>query len=92
MWYRTPDGAGTMHVNFGRKGGPAPCAAAALDTDNLALGRKCARLSIALCDGPVGEATCDMPICEHHRTVGGKNVDYCPRHIHLVPAALPHET
>jgi hypothetical protein len=88
-WYRTPDGAGSMHVNFGRKAGPVRCAAPALDTDNLAIAKKCLRLSVALCDAPVGYDTCDMPICEHHRIVGGKNVDYCPRHQHLAPPALP---
>jgi len=91
-WYRTPDGDGSMHVKFGRKAGAVPCAAPALASDNLKISRKCLRLSIALCDAPVGDTTCDMPLCEHHRTSGGKNVDYCPRHTHLAPAALPLET
>jgi hypothetical protein len=93
-WYRIgePGHDHAAHLNFGRKGGPAPCKAAALPGDNRAIGAGCFRTSIALCDGPVGTdldgtpLTCDMPICEHHRTKAGDNVDYCPRHQHLAGA------
>jgi hypothetical protein len=87
-WYRTPDGQGVMHLCIrGRGGSPQACQAEALPGDKQ-LGTKCGRMSVALCDG----RHCDIPICEHHRVVGGKNVDYCPRHQHLAPAALPLES
>jgi hypothetical protein len=95
MFYRTDDGQGSMHINFGRKAGPAPCIASALDSDNLSISKRCVRLSVALCDGPAGKSldgktlTCDAPICERHRTRGGKNIDYCPRHQHLATKVAP---
>lgn len=84
--YRSPDGGGWMHVNFGRKAGPAPCVAPRLPDDEPKLGDRCGRLSVALCDHPAGEdlagkpVTCDAPMCEHHRTAVGPNLDHCPRH------------
>lgn len=93
--YRSPDGKGWMHVNMGRRAGPAPCAAPRLETDNADLGPRCCRASGKLCDAPVGQdlggarLTCDMPLCEHHATPGGKGLDYCPRHKHLAQPGLP---
>lgn len=88
--YRTEDGRGWMHVNFGRKAGPLPCRAPRLEGDDPSLGKVCARLGGKLCDAPAGEdlsgkpLTCDMPLCKKHAThVEGKNLDYCPRHKHL---------
>lgn len=71
----------TAHVNFGRKGGPLACVSP--DPDDSS--EKCARMSVALCDGPAGETlggqplTCDAPMCSHHRTSIGLNRDLCPR-------------
>jgi hypothetical protein len=84
-WYRTDDGQSTMHVHWSRKGGPASCVGQTLAGDNLALGNRCGRVSVALCDGPAGQdlggrvLTCDAPICTHHRTSIGPNRDLCPR-------------
>ena len=93
MFYRTEDGRGTMHVYFGRKSGPLPCAAPPLEGDDLNLGAYCSRMGGKLCDAPVGgrlrdlagkPLTCDMPLCVKHAThVDGKDLDYCPRHRHL---------
>jgi hypothetical protein len=98
MMYRTDDGQGWIHVNFGRKGGQLPCAAPALERDNRALGDRCCRMGAKLCDAPAGQdlagkaLTCDMPICEAHAAhVHGQNIDYCPRHAHLAPAPLRRE-
>lgn len=86
-FYRTHDGQGTMHVNFGRRRrGPAACVGDRLPGDDLKIGLKCFRISVALCDAPAGSdvdgktLTCDAPICEHHRTSVGANLDRCPRH------------
>lgn len=85
-FYRTDDGQGTMHVNFGRKAGPAPCRGPLLPGDATAFGDICGRMSVALCDFPAGRTlggqplTCDMPLCEQHRTKVGTNQDHCPRH------------
>lgn len=93
-FYRTEDGQGSMHVNFGRKAGPLPCAALRLEGDAPLLSPRCCRLSVALCDGPAGKdlsgkpLTCDMPVCERHRTRGGTQIDYCPRHQDLAPPLL----
>lgn len=85
-FYRTADGAGTMHLNFGGRRGPAPCVAFDADAPRHdARVRRCCRVSVALCDAPVGTdltgepLTCDAPICERHRTRVGV-LDYCPRH------------
>ena len=89
-FYRTPGGTSTMHLNFGGRRGPLPCAAPALENDNRAISAKCLRPSRVLCDAAVGTdlagkpLTCDMPLCEHHAThVNGSDVDYCPRHASL---------
>lgn len=85
-----------MHVNFGRKAGPAQCRAPRFETDDPKLGEHCGRMGGTLCDAPVGESlagkrlTCDMPLCDHHAThVEGKDLDYCPRHKHLAPTTVP---
>ena len=93
-WYRMGKPGADAAVNFRGKGGPAPCQASALDGDNTKWGKKCFRLSVARCDAVVGkslagdETTCDLPVCEKHRIRGGTNVDYCPRHADLAPAAI----
>lgn len=86
-FYRTDDGQGFMHVNFGRKAGPLACRAPRFATDNPAHGETCGRMGGKLCDGPGGKdlagkpLTCDMPICPKHAThIEGKDLDYCPRH------------
>lgn len=98
-WYRTEDGKGTFHIDFGRGrrgvAGPLPCLGPARPGDDLVVSKRCCRISVALCDAPAGKdlagnpLTCDMPLCEGCCTRGGTNVDYCPRHKHLAPPALP---
>lgn len=79
-----------VHMNFGRRAGPAPCVAR-----DEELGERCCRMSVALCDAPAGETlggkplTCDAPCCEKHRTRVGPNLDHCPRHARQ--AKLPLE-
>jgi hypothetical protein len=93
MFYRTEDGQGTIHLNFGHRGGPSQCAGPRLAGDNAALGERCGRISVALCDHPAGQdlsgkpLTCDMPMCEQHRTRVGENLDHCPRHAKRSDAA-----
>jgi hypothetical protein len=91
--YRTDDGRGWMHVNFGRKRGPLPCAAPRLEADDARVGAKCGRMGGNLCDAVVGQdlagkpLTCDMPLCGLHAThVNEQDRDYCPRHAHLAKA------
>lgn len=89
-WYRSPDGQSAYHLCGGRgrrgNGLPSACVAPALEGDNLELGPKCARPSVALCDYPAGKdlrgtpLTCDAPMCEQHRTSVGPDRDHCPRH------------
>lgn len=40
--------------------------------------RVCGAPAPYLCDGPVGNRTCDAPICEAHRTNVGPDRDLCP--------------
>lgn len=89
-FYRSQDGQGVLHLNFGRRGGPLPCAAPRFEGDNAAHGDRCGRAGGKLCDAPVGQTlggkalTCDMPLCAKHAAhVDGKDLDYCPRHAHL---------
>ena len=56
-FYRTEDGLGTVHINFGRKPGPLPCAAR-----DEELGARCGRMSVALCDYPMGRTLGDKPL------------------------------
>jgi hypothetical protein len=96
-WYRVGDPGhdASAHLNFGRrqKTIPRQCRGDALPGDNLALSKKCLRPSVALCDFVVAHddadvaVTCDMPLCEHHRTAVGPDVDYCPRHARLAAKA-----
>ena len=94
-WYRSADGGTTFHVNFGRgraaaKNTPAPCVGPMLATDNPTIGQRCGRISVALCDfvvgrrvelgDPAGDRTCDAPVCDHHRTKMGPDLDHCWRH------------
>ena len=93
-FYRTEDGRGTMHVNFGRKSGPLPCVGPTLPEDDVTLGSRCFRMSVALCDHPAGQdlagkpLTCDAPMCERHRTKVGPDQDHCPRHARQQPLQL----
>lgn len=81
---------GVVHLNLGRRRGSPPCVAPRLETDDPAAGAKCGRMSVALCDfvvgkrvemgDPMGDRTCDAPVCERHRTTIGPNRDHCWRH------------
>jgi hypothetical protein len=85
-FYRDESGRSTLHINFGRRAGPAPCRGPLVLGDDPAIGAHCGRISVALCDAPAGQTldgkpvTCDMPMCERHRTNVGPNLDHCPRH------------
>lgn len=80
-----------VHMNFGRRACPAPCVAR-----DEELQERCGRMSVALCDHPVGHTlggnplTCDAPMCDKHRASVGPNRDHCPRHNRQT--ALPLET
>lgn len=76
--YRTKHG--WMHIkmtNTKKHPAPAPCAA----TIELEGQRcRCAAMSTLLCDWPVADGTCDMPLCPDHGTEVGKDRHYCPKH------------
>jgi hypothetical protein len=74
-FYRIPGFDGMVHINFGRRKGPAPCLA------DLRLD-KCCAMSGYLCDWPIGDEgeTCEMPLCDAHATQVEKNRHYCPAH------------
>lgn len=40
----------------------------------------CGRLATLLCDFPVGDETCDKPLCQVCAVKVGQNRDYCPKH------------
>lgn len=65
-WMKLPDGT-TVHVRMAR---PRK--------------RKCRFCQSAdhayLCDFPVGDGTCDAPMCAACTTHVGPDVDYCPNH------------
>lgn len=90
-FYRVDVGDGqtiVAHFNFGgrQRGAPKQCVAPRFETDSPTQGERCGRMSVALCDYPVGQdldgthMTCDAPMCDKHRTVVGRNKDHCPRH------------
>ena len=66
------------HIRFDRRGGPARCVLPRFPEDDPKVGNLCARMSVALCDGP----GCDRPICELHRTKHATkpDTDFCPDH------------
>lgn len=68
-----------VHVNFGRRKGPAPCVAQVWVSKVSQ--RRCAGISAYLCDWPTGDGkTCDAPLCEAHAHQVGKNKHYCQGH------------
>lgn len=93
MFYRTDDGQGWMHVASGQTvGGGLPCGAPRLHGDADFVGSRCGRVSVGLCDAPIGGMiggtvrTCDRPLCARHTTPGTGGRSYCPEHAHLAPA------
>lgn len=68
-----------MHLNMGRRQGPAQCRAAlALDGKMVV----CCGISAYLCDHDMGHGqTCDRPLCEIHKGQVGKNENLCPKHL-----------
>jgi len=74
------------HLDFGRRqDAPLRCRAPCLPGDNHAIGSRCYRPAVYLCDGLGGHdangdrVDCNMPVCPAHAThVGGQ--DFCPRH------------
>lgn len=77
-----------VHLNLGRnpKKWPKPCMAT---VEREGVSCRCQGISTLLCDWPVGEATCDMPVCAEHGTEVGKNLHYCPKHLAEHRAAAP---
>lgn len=72
-----------MHLNMGRRKGPAPCIAPA-GPGATPPRERCCGISAYLCDWPVGEPaeglTCSAPLCEAHAREVGRNRHYCPAH------------
>jgi hypothetical protein len=60
-----------------------PCACPKFEDDKGSL-NCCARMGVALCDGP----GCDKPICELHRTKHATkpDTDFCPDHKNMAEA------
>jgi hypothetical protein len=46
--------------------------------------RDCGEVSGFLCDYPVGDKTCNRPMCEEHATQVGRNRHYCRLHKNAV--------
>lgn len=74
-----------MHLKLSGKA-PSPCRAPVQRE-----GRTCYCMGIGslLCDFPVGEATCDMPLCTEHGIEVGKDRHYCPKHKAEADSAAP---
>jgi hypothetical protein len=72
--YRTPHG--WMHLKMAKRS-PVPKHCRCALGPGLGL---CMAMAGKLCDYPVGDGTCDMPVCDDHATSVGPDRDYCPRH------------
>ena len=79
--YGIPGEDTSVHLNFGRKGGPRQCTMEKFPEDNGRIGMMCGRPSVALCDAP----GCDKPICAMHCTKHPTkaNTDFCSDHKEL---------
>lgn len=67
----------SAHVRLSdRKRTPPPCQA----PHTWSGGSVCCAMSSRQCDAPVGDGTCDMPLCEEHATRVGPDRDLCPKH------------
>lgn len=69
-----------MHIKLSgkaKKNPPAPCAAR---VDRRGYVARCCGISSFLCDWPVGDHTCDAPLCAEHALEVGKDRHHCPRH------------
>lgn len=75
-WYVVNDMP--VHLNLGRnpKKWPKPCMAP-VERDSVKC--HCRGISTVLCDWPVGDSTCSMPLCDKHVSQVG-DLDYCPKH------------
>lgn len=73
-----------MHI----KGRKLPPACRAL-VDRQGLQCYCQAIGGILCDFPVGDSTCDMPLCTEHGIEVGKDRHYCPKHKAESDAAAP---
>jgi hypothetical protein len=60
---------------------PAACRARQTWSNNGIAMHHCCGISTALCDWPVGDKTCDMPLCLEHATEVGPDRHYCPVHM-----------
>jgi len=78
-----------MHLNLGRRKGPAPCVAKVWPGADPPRAH-CCGISAFLCDWPMGDGlTCDAPLCDAHAREVGRNRHFCPdhhaRHLHEQP-------
>lgn len=77
-----------VHLNLGRnsKKWPKPCMVV---VEREGIQCHCQGISGILCDWPVGDSTCDMPLCDSHATEVGRDRHYCPKHLAEHRAAEP---
>lgn len=78
MPYYVVNGA-RMHLKLagGPKKWPAPCRAV---VERQGIKCHCEGISTLLCDWPVSDTTCSMPLCPDHGIEVGKDRHYCPKH------------
>jgi hypothetical protein len=74
-------GSGWIHIKLGKSKRPAParCRAPHVFTPGGKPGI-CGAMSTLLCDAPVGDGTCDMPLCPEHGVEVGRDRHLCPKH------------
>jgi hypothetical protein len=86
-WYRMGEPGKDSVAHLCRMKNPvASCKCPRFPEDDAQYGDLCGRMSTALCDAPLGaRRTCDIPMCEAHRTPSTtkKNTDYCSQHRQL---------
>jgi len=60
----------------------APPCAARIPNGSPVVGStmRCCAISMFACDWPVGDGTCDAPLCVEHAHEVGRDRHYCPRH------------
>lgn len=72
-----------MHINMGRRKGPAPCVAP-VGPDAVPPREHCCGISGYLCDWPVADdaegLTCSAPLCDAHARQVRRDLHYCPAH------------
>lgn len=69
-----------VHVRMSGKA-PAACRARIASDEAGKPEVRCMAMSTFLCDWPVGDGTCDMPLCGDHAHLVGRNRHLCPQHV-----------